>query len=174
MAAPGDSSISALFLDHREPLVRLLFRMIGCRATAEDLAQEAYLRLVDTADDGRVAYPRPYLYQIARNLALDYLRREKVRGRAGTAAEDEEAIAQAPSFAPGPEQAASAQEQVDLLLAAMGGLSERRRQILLLHKIHHWSYDRIAEHLGLSRSAVEKNLYAALAHLLAATESAER
>jgi RNA polymerase sigma-70 factor (ECF subfamily) len=54
------------------------------------------------------------------------------------------------------------------MLAALNGLSERRRQILVLHKFHHWTYERIAQHYGISRSAVEKNVQVALAHLLAA------
>jgi len=40
----------------------------------------------------------------------------------------------------------------------------------VLHKFHHWSYERIAGHFGISRSAVEKNIHVALGHLLAARD----
>lgn len=163
----SQANIHDLFLQHRDSLVRTLVRMVGCHQTAEDLTQEAYLRVVHATAAGGVTYVRPFLYQTARNLALDHLRKEKVRKRTDSVVEDEEAIAQVPASHPTPEQATATRQQVDQLITALAGLSERRRQILILHRFHHWTYERIAVHLGLSRSAVEKNLREALAHLLA-------
>ncbi|CAG0960178.1 ECF RNA polymerase sigma factor SigE [Gammaproteobacteria bacterium] len=152
------SNLNRLFMEHRDSLIHTLFRMVGCYQTAEDLTHEAYLRVVHATESDGVAYVQPYLYQTARNLALDHLRKEKVRGRTDSPIEDEEALGQVPANRPTPEQDASTQEQVGLLIAALAGLPERRRQIFLLHKFHHWGYERIAAHFGLSRSAVEKNV----------------
>ena len=165
-------TINDLFLNHRQSLIHAIFRIVDCPETAEDLAQEAYLKMMHAAETQDISYPRPFLYQIARNLALDHLRKQQIRQPiADLSNNDDEdqgyALDQIPGNLPTPEQQTADRQQVALMLEALNGLSERRRQILVLHKFHHWPYDRIAQHFGISRSAVEKNIHAALAHLLA-------
>jgi RNA polymerase sigma factor (sigma-70 family) len=163
-------NINDLFLNHRQSLIHTIFRIVGCPQTAEDLAHEAYLKMLQAAKTGEISYPHPFLYQIARNLALDHLRKERVRQHSDNhpkADKDSGNLLECiPSSAPSPEQQAADGQQVALMLEALSGLSERRRQILVLHKFHHWTYERIARHYGISRSAVEKNVHVALAHLL--------
>jgi RNA polymerase sigma-70 factor (ECF subfamily) len=105
-------------------------------------------------------------------LALDHLRKEQIRQRSDNhqqAPEDTDNLLESiSSNTPTPEQQTADRQQVTLMLEALSGLSERRRQILVLHKFHHWTYERIARHYGISRSAVEKNVHIALAHLLSA------
>lgn len=165
MAHP--TCLAEVFLDQRDSLIHTLFRMVGCRQTAEDLAQEAYLRVMGAAEQQAVAYPKAFLYQTARNLAVDHLRREQVRQRSDSPEADPDTLEQAPATTPTPDRDAAAQQDVERLFQALAGLSARRREILILHRLHHWSYERIANHLGLSRSAVEKNLQTALAQLIA-------
>jgi ferric-dicitrate binding protein FerR (iron transport regulator) len=78
---------------------------------------------------------------------LDHLRKEKVRKRIYSPDEGEDALAQIPAHGPTPEQSASAQQQVGLPVDALAGLSERRRQILVLHRFHHWTYGRVVREL---------------------------
>jgi RNA polymerase sigma factor (sigma-70 family) len=159
-----------LFLNHRESLIAIIFRIVGCPNTAEDLAHEAYLRFTQAAEHQNIAAPKPFLYQVGRNLALDHLRKQKYRQTVIDQNEDsgDTVLERLPSALPTPEQTLEHQQQVQVMVRTLAGLSERRRQILLLHKYHHWTYERIAAHFGLSRSAVEKNVRAALAQLLAA------
>lgn len=168
-------NIDDLFLSHRDALIRTIFGIVGCPQTAEDLAHESYLKMLHALESQEIHYPRPFLYQIAKNLALDHLRKERIRQRGGDAkpgdTDDELALLDnLPANTPTPEQQVADQQEVTLMLAALEQLSERRRQILVLHKFHHWTYERIAEHYGISRSAVEKHVHAALAHLLASQE----
>lgn len=163
--------VGDLFRDHRQSLIHSIFMIVGCPQTAEDLAQEAYLKLLQTAQSQEIHFPRPFLYQIGRNLALDHLRKQQVRQAGGKSEGDddgEDVLAQLPASTPTPDRQVEDQQQVALLMRALAGLSERRRQILVLHKFHHWPYERIAKHFGISRSAVEKNVQVALAHLLVA------
>jgi RNA polymerase sigma factor (sigma-70 family) len=164
-------TINDLFLNQRQSLIQTIYRIVGCPQTAEDLAHEAYLKMLKAAQTQEIKSPQPFLYQIARNLALDHLRKQKIRQSSDYYPKDDDVtgslLDSLPSTAPTPEQIAIAQQQVTLMLAALNGLSERRRQILVLHKFHHWTYERIAQHYGISRSAVEKNVQVALAHLLA-------
>jgi len=76
----SSACVSDLFLDHRETLVHTLFRMVGCRQTAEDLAQETFIRayrslekLESDDDRGRAAWLRG----IARNVFLMDCRNKK-------------------------------------------------------------------------------------------------
>jgi len=163
-------TINDLFLNHRQSLIQTIIRIVGCPQTAEDLAHEAYLKMLHASKTQEISYPYPFLYQIARNLALDHLRKEKIRQRSDNHPKDDEdnLLECIPSNAPTPERQADERQQVALMLDALNGLSERRRQILVLHKFHHWTYERIAQHYGISRSAVEKNVHVALAHLLSA------
>lgn len=165
-------SIDTLFLNHRDSLIRTIFGIVGCPQTAEDLAHEAYLKMLHAFEHQKIAYPKPFLYQIAKNLALDHLRKESIRLRPAYSAEDDSDSHQnlldsLPANTPTPEQQAANQQEVAQMLAALSQLSERRRQILVLHKLHHWNYERIAAYYGISRSAVEKNVQAAIAQLLA-------
>jgi RNA polymerase sigma-70 factor (ECF subfamily) len=162
--------INDLFLNHRQSLIHTIYRIVGCPQTAEDLAHEAYLKMLQAAKVQEIDRPRPFLYQIAHNLALDHLRKQKIRHCGDLYPKDDDdtsnLLESLPSTTPTPEQQTADSQQVQLLLDALNDLSERRRQILVLHKFHHWTYERIARHYGISRSAVEKNVHVALAHLL--------
>ncbi len=163
-------TINELFLNQRQSLIHTLYRMVGCLQTAEDLAQEAYLKMLQVSKVQEITHPNPFLYQIARNLALDHLRKQKVRQtdyRIHQDSEDsDEYLVSLPVITLTPEQEVIEQEEVENLLKSLNLLSERRRQILVLHKFHHWKYERIAQHFGISRSAVEKHVQLALKHLL--------
>jgi RNA polymerase sigma-70 factor (ECF subfamily) len=167
-------NINDLFVNHRLSLIHTIYRIVGCPQTAEDLAHEAYLKMLHASKAQEITSPRPFLYQIAHNLALDHLRKEKIRQRSDSLVKDDEdsdnLLETIPSTSPTPERQADDLQQIELMLEALNGLSERRRQILVLHKFHHWTYERIAQHLGISRSAVEKNVHVALAHLLSAQD----
>ncbi len=168
-------NINDLFLNHRQSLIQTIYRIVGCPQTAEDLAHEAYLKMLNASKKQEISYPHPFLYQIAHNLALDHLRKEKIRQRSDDIRpkyneDTDDLLEYIPSSAPTPEQQTDDGQQVELMLDALNGLSERRRQILVLHKFHHWTYERIARYYGISRSAVEKNVHVALAHLLSAQD----
>ncbi len=66
-------SINDLFLNHRQSLIQTIYRIVGCPQTAEDLAHETYLKMLHASKTQEISYPHPFLYQIARNLALDHL-----------------------------------------------------------------------------------------------------
>lgn len=147
-------SIDTLFLDHRDSLIRTILGVVVCPQTAEDLAHEAYLKMLRALEQQEIAYPKPFLYQIAKNLALDHLRKENIRLRPAHSPEDDSDNHQSlldrlPANTPTPEQQAADQQEVAQMLAALNHLSERRRQILVLHKPHHWNYERIAGYYGI-------------------------
>jgi len=64
-----------LYLAHRAALLDYAAPIVGCRARAEDVVQEAWLRFSRQQDDADIRHPASYLYRIVRNLALDQTRR---------------------------------------------------------------------------------------------------
>ncbi|MBK8815561.1 MAG: RNA polymerase sigma factor [Methylococcaceae bacterium] len=163
-------SVSTLYLENRDALILAVYRIVSCQQTAEDITQEAYLRLMQAIHSQSVDNPKSYLFQIGRNLALDHLRKQRVRepvkdnkNSDGTEADVDFLVSQLLS----PDQQVAVQQELDDMLAALGEMTERRREILVLHKFHHWDYTRIAKHFGISESAIEKNMHKAMTHLLA-------
>ena len=68
-AVPSDAS--SLFTEHRRSLVDYATSIVGSRAQAEDVVQEAWLRFDEVARQRLLGESLAYLYRIVRNLALD-------------------------------------------------------------------------------------------------------
>lgn len=162
------ATITSLYLTHQKTLINILCRMVGCPQAAEDLAQETYIKVSDAAKNQHINYPQPFLYQTAKNLALDYLRKQKVRDRKTNLQTEEADLQDIADQAPTPDIAVQASEEVEELLKVLAEQPERRREMLILNRVHGWKYAEIGAHFGISKSAVEKNIRLALAHCLQA------
>jgi RNA polymerase sigma factor (sigma-70 family) len=110
----SQSRLNEVFLSQRPVLLRTLQRMVSNRSTAEDLLQETYLRVTRALSSRAIDHLEPFVYQTARNLALDHLRSRRVLAR--TVADDtpqadiDNVVAQATS----PERSRSEQAMADL------------------------------------------------------------
>jgi RNA polymerase sigma factor (sigma-70 family) len=176
MIASTPSSIAAqldaLFRLSKRELIATVMRLVRCRSTAEDLAQEAYLRVLTLRDPYRVERLRPFLFRTAHNLAMDHLRAAKVRRRF---AYQSRVSATATLVA----DANLSDHHADLsngaespFFSALQGLSERQQRVVYMARIEGLPYATIATTLGVSVSTVEKDLRAALRHCLAALADA--
>lgn len=123
--------------------------LVGSRAQAEDLVQEAWMRLDQAMEQRSVREPLAYLYRIIRNLALDG-RRAATRERqweadgAGTAA----ILAQHAPVTP--ESVALHKDELRLLLRALDELPRRTRIAFGMHRLGGYKLREIAAHLGIS------------------------
>jgi RNA polymerase sigma-70 factor (ECF subfamily) len=160
------TDIDSLYLEHQQTLVHILRRMVGCHQTAEDLAQEAYLKVSGASKKKTIDYPQPFLYQTAKNLALDYLRKQKVRNTKLVEKMDDISYEQISDNVPTPDIAIQASQELNQLLNLLEKQPKRRREMLILNRVHGWKHSEIADHFGVSKSAVEKNIRIALAHCL--------
>jgi RNA polymerase sigma-70 factor (sigma-E family) len=150
-----DEALVALYRQHAKPLVEMLSVFVGDRAEAEDLCQEAFIRLhrawrrMDRA--GNVA---GYLRATAFNLARSGFRRR--------------AVARRRQPAPAPEGSAPADEGVELradqvdLLAAVRRLSPRQRECIVLRYWEDQTDAAIATTLGISPNSVKTHLRRAM------------
>jgi RNA polymerase sigma-70 factor (ECF subfamily) len=151
----GDAAaFDTLFGRWSAPLLRYLARMLRDVALAEDLVQEAFLRVYRARDryapDARFS---TWLYRIATNLALNELRRPVRRAR--HARPDEAGAPALVSPAVGPDDAADARRSAARALSLLDSLPEKQRAALCLAAIEGLSYAEVAEALEVSESAVK-------------------
>lgn len=145
-----------LFAQHHEPLCRYLARFTGDADLAADLAQEAFVRLLERAPAETIAVP--WLFRVATNLALDSARTHTRRrglvmqGRAMLAHSDPP---------PSPERGADRASARRMVNEALAALSAKERMALLMREegFAHWE---IAEAIGTTTGSVGTLLARAL------------
>lgn len=160
----GDTaSFEVLLSRYRAPLVGFFVRMVHDRALAEDLAQEAFLRVYQARERYQPeARFTTWLYRIATNLALNALRDRKPSS--AFAGEDDErspVAAQLVDKRPTAEEQLMLSDRERLVRAAVEALPDRQRAALILHRYQEVEYRQIGTILGLSESAVKSLLFRA-------------
>ncbi|MCY1267945.1 putative RNA polymerase sigma factor FecI [compost metagenome] len=153
----------ALYLSHRGELVNYAGGIVGDRAQAEDLVQEAWLRFEAAAQARPLDEPVGYLYRIVRNLALDSRRRTLREGRV-VEWQGESATGEIADESPSPEAEAVARAELGLLMAAMAELPERTRIALEMRRLGGCKLKDIAAHLGVSVSVAHDIIAEGIAH----------
>lgn len=149
---PGTPEFDA-YLRHRSALIDYAAPILGCRARAEDVVQEAFVRfsqrqkgLTGTTVPQPIGDPVSYLYRIVRNLAFDWLRRPEAAMKPGDS-DDLERLADGTAT---PEQAMMQKDQVRVLSEALAELPERTRTAFVMRRLEGRSLKEIADHLGVS------------------------
>ncbi len=149
---------------HHRYVEMLARRIIIDPHRAEDIAQEAFLRLVRQllAHDGEIRL-RAWLHRTTTNLAIDEHRRLRTMQHYHEQASPMEELQRAlERYHEGhPERAADRREIRLLIVRVIEHLPERYRRILALRELEGMDYPRIAERMGLSISAVESLLFRA-------------
>jgi RNA polymerase sigma-70 factor (ECF subfamily) len=164
----GDESAFAYLVQkYRRPMVGFMYRLCHNQATAEELAQEVFLRVYRS----RTSYEpsakfTTWLYRIATNLAVNHARDTRHERPENTVRLDEpdQETGNTPDLA---DDSLSAEEQIlkrERLAAIRGkvnALPERQRLAVLMHKFQQMDYREIAAVLKLSESATKSLLFRA-------------
>jgi RNA polymerase sigma factor (sigma-70 family) len=136
-----DSSLRA-YLRGSFPLVR----------DVDDVVQESYARVWKARPSEPIRSAKAFLFRVARHLAIDWLRRDRVSPIDGvTDFADLCVLDDRPSVA----ESACVREETGLLLAAIDALPSRCREIVILRKLRGLSQKEIAALLGLSEQTVQ-------------------
>lgn len=120
---------------------------------ADDLVQEAWVRLACYEREQTVAKPEAFLMRTALNLSIDA---HRARVNHGEEVLLEEVVLV--DSAPGAEAVVLARERLARLSLCLGRLNEKTRDIFLSHRVDGMTYQEIAQRHGLSISTVEKHI----------------
>ena len=169
---PGaaEDPVLAAYLSRRANLVRFFAARTGSLTTAEDLAQELYLKVAGRPDGIAAENPVALLYRIATNLMLDRARgemRSAARDTAWTETESTRLGGEAVVEAPAADEAVASRQRLRQLVEAVAELPPQMQRAFRLHKLEGLSHAQTAQAMGLSVKSVEKHISAALKALTA-------
>ena len=141
-----------------EDLRRFVRKRTGSDSMADDVVQDTWLR----ATESSVAMPqnaKAYVFRMAENLAKDHFKKERIKSEREAGDDQYETIA---SDAPTLEAELTARQELNLLVAAVRDLPEKRRRIFILYRGHGLTMRQIAARLGLSQKTVENQIARAM------------
>jgi RNA polymerase sigma-70 factor (ECF subfamily) len=143
------SDLARLFEEHNAALIALLRAKLRSNQEARDVAQEAYVRLLQLDRPGTVSYLRTYLFRTALNIATDRLRSASVRLAAH----------RDPVFDPrvdeiSPDRRALAEDELRVIAVALESLPAKPRYAFLLHRFADLDIDEVAGRLGVTERMV--------------------
>jgi RNA polymerase sigma-70 factor (ECF subfamily) len=163
--AGDEASFELLLQKYRMPLVNFLYRMVRDRATAEDLAQEVFLRVYRARKKySPSAKFTTWLFRIATNLALNSLRDGRYRQMEvslDAPAEEDELPMQLPAREARIDERLMERDRAEFIRGAVMALPEKQRVAVLLHKYEEMDYEEIARVLECSESALKSLLFRA-------------
>lgn len=160
-----DDGKLSLFLAHRTALVDYATPIVGDRAQAEDVVQEAFLRFAPVKPDPAariVEHPIAYLYRTVRNLALNGRRRDSGEQRSQ---QDERSHWMIPAVPRTPEQDAIHTQDVARVAAAMAALPADARTAVEMHRLGGCTLQEVAGHLGISVPTAHRLIRNALVNI---------
>ena len=168
-ARAGDArAFRALFMDHRSDVVRLVHRTLGPSPEVEDVVQEVFLHVYRSLASFRgEAQFRTWLYRLAINVVRMHLRRARSRPRFAAVDVPEGPRADAPPR-DGPDDEVDTQARVRSLYRLLDQLSDKKREILVLHDFEGMPAKEIADLVGVPVLTVRTRLFYARKELYAA------
>lgn len=159
LQAGEEAALEAIMARYERPVHTFVFRMLNDAQEAEDVAQEVFVRVYRNAKrfDPRARFST-WLFQIARNAALD---RARQRARRGNFQSLEKAAEKVPGSGKTPSEDFQALETGEAIAAAVAALPEDQRAALVLAEYEDRSQEEIAEILGCTVKSAEGLLYRA-------------
>jgi RNA polymerase sigma-70 factor (ECF subfamily) len=158
---------------YERPVFSLIFRMVRDKETAEDLAQETFIKVLNNIDRYLPEFKfSSWLFKIANNITIDFLRRRQIDTISIEGAPDavtaESKRATAIALASGgesPLQELESKELGEQIEKAIGKLRPEYRACILLRHVEDYSYDEIAEIVKLPLGTVKTYIHRARAEL---------
>jgi RNA polymerase sigma-70 factor (ECF subfamily) len=140
---------------HEPALRAFLSRRFSSLPDHDDLIQETYVRLLRVSDPARLVHAKAFLFTTARNVAIDHVRRSQ---RTPVDPIDETAELALLDPAPGAAEVLDRAQRHEAMLTALGTLTERCREVMLLRDVDGFTAQEIATHLGLAAATVRVHL----------------
>lgn len=153
------ASLLACFIAQRKRLAHYLTGRTGCAATADDLLQEAWLKLNRSQAGESVGNPLAYLHRMAANLAIDNARAD---ARRLLDPMEIDMLLDIADEAPGVEQQTADLQALERLEEILKEMPARRRELFLAARVEGQPHKQLAERFGISVRTVELEVHRAL------------
>jgi RNA polymerase sigma-70 factor (ECF subfamily) len=151
----NEAAFGDLVKRYEQKLYRVIYRFVSDRELAEDLAQETFLRVYERLDQYDSARRfAPWLFQVAVNLTIDFIRKQKRRKKIchfSERAEDK-------SFDPGGEDPHTKWELSQEVKHVLGMLPEKYRTVMILKDLENFSHSEIAAVLNRNEGTIRWRL----------------
>lgn len=148
-----EQTIADLVKEHNRALHAFLMTRLHDEHEAREVAQEAYVRMLQLNEPGAVSFLRAYLFKTAANIAID-----RAKQRANRARLQEAEFAEEPVDQLSPDRRLLSGEDVEILKRALLELSPKCRRAFLLYRLEEWSDLQIAKQLGIQPRMVRHYL----------------
>jgi len=168
----ANSDLLTVYLAKRDDLKRYLLGLCRDEEVTDEILQDMYIRLSEKGAPPDLDRPLAYLFRMSNHLWLN-----RMRATANQKRRDSDWHALNPQqdgewdASPNPEAALAARQALAAALDVLEEMPPRQREVFRLHKINGASHPEIARALGLSVSAVEKHVSAAMKRLRAAMQT---
>ncbi len=161
--APADEAhaqrVERLFREHNQSLVSVLRTRLQSQQDATEVAQEAYVRLLQLGDSRAISFLRGFLFRTALNLAADRLKQRRCRGRL-----DELVFFEPPDGPASPEREVAAKQEYELIRQALEELPAKCRLAFQLTQFDGASLEEAAVRMNLTRRMIQLYIVRALEH----------
>ncbi len=142
---PGRTAeIARLFKEHNRTLVLFLAARLRNEQLAREVAQEAYVKVLQLENPGAVSFLRSYLFRVASNLAIDRMRQESARRRLDLKEGSDDFIEDSMA-----ERSAEAHAELDSLRRLVAELPARYGEAFRMHGLQERSFEEVAAALGV-------------------------
>ena len=158
--APQWETIEQVFTALVSPLLAYARRLLGDWSMAEDIVQEAFMKLHTQFQ--KVLTPQPWLYRTVHNLAVDHQRRSNRIVLMGDGKDDDSPVNDTADSQPMPDEQIARWEGIGLVRLVLETLDDRSRELIRLRFNEDLSYKEIADRTGLKVGHVGYLLHHAL------------
>lgn len=149
------SPVSAAFVEHQSYLKRFLRRFLSRAHDIEDVVQDTYIKARCAEEVQVITSPKSFLFKVARNEALNQLRKKSQRI---TDYIEEVDFPDAEVSVSTLEDEAIVKQRLGIFCESVLEMSPRCRRVFLMVKVYGMSYQEVADELGISLSGVEKHV----------------
>lgn len=172
-ASPPDGEsraevVARLFREHNDSLVNFLAARLRSRQEALEVAQEAYVRMLNLDDSSAIGFLRAFLFKTAANIAIDRMRR-----RDRTQHLRQKSLCEELRETPTPERALSSEQEVAVVQRLLAELPPKCRRAFLLNRIHDMEPAEIARQMEVAERTVRHYILQAFLHCQAGLKAAQ-
>jgi RNA polymerase sigma-70 factor (ECF subfamily) len=154
------AEVSRLFREHNRTLVLFLATRLKDVQTAREVAQEAYIKVLQLESPGAVKFLRAYLFKVAGNLAIDWLRQQRARARIDRTGHTDEAM-----VAQSAELTLIARSELANIGKLIAELPEKYQRAFRMHRLEDLSLADIAMLMGIKERMVRRYVTNTLVYL---------